>query len=312
MRTPADKRRRPSGCSSATGLLTLGGVPSRSEEATVGRTGPAHPVPAGAGGWRARRLPGSVAAVESRPLYDAIGTGYAAHRRADPRIATAIEAALGDARRVLDVGAGAGSYEPGDRAVVALEPSAMMLAQRPRGAAPAVRGVAEALPFPDGGFDAAMAVLTLHHWQDLGAGLAELRRVAPRQVVFLFEPLEVRRFWAVEYFPEAVDVPSERRAPGVAQLRAALEVREVRVVPVPIDCTDGFGAAYWGRPEAYLDPAVQASQSWLAQLDERHRTAGARRLADDLASGRWDERFGHLRQLDELDVGYRLVLAGTG
>ena len=155
-------------------------------------------------------------------------------------------------------------------------------------------------------------MLTLHHWEDLGAGLAELRRVAARQVVFLFEPLEVRRFWAVEYFPEAVDVPSERRAPGVQQLRDALEVQEVRVVPIPIDCTDGFGAAYWGRPEAYLDPAVQASQSWLAQLDDRDRSAGATRLSDDLASGRWDERFGHLRHLDELDVGYRLVVAGTG
>jgi hypothetical protein len=130
-----------------------------------------------------------------------------------------------------------------------------------------------------------LPVLTLHHWEDLGAGLAELRRVAARQVVFLFEPLEVRRFWAVEYFPEAVDVPSERRAPGVQQLRDALEVQEVRVVPIPIDCTDGFGAAYWGRPEAYLDPAVQASQSWLAQLDERDRSAGATRLSDDLASG---------------------------
>ena len=228
--------------------------------------------------WRVAPRPGSVAGVDARPLYDAIGTGYAAHRRADPRIATAIEAALGDARRVLNVGAGAGSYEPADRAVVALEPSEMMLAQRSPGAAPAVRGVAEALPFPDGSVDAAMAVLTLHHWEDLGAGLSELRRVARRQVVLLFEPLEVR---------------------------------EVRVVPIPIDCTDGFGAAYWGRPEAYLDPAVHASQSWLAQLDERLRTAGAQRLADDLASGQWDERFGHLRELDELDVGYRLVVAGA-
>ena len=261
--------------------------------------------------WRVAPRPGSVAGVDARPLYDDIGTGYATHRRADPRIAAAIDDALGDARRVLNVGAGAGSYEPADRAVVALEPSEMMLAQRSPGAAPAVRGVAEALPFPDGSVDAAMAVLTLHHWEDLGAGLSELRRVARRQVVLLFEPLEVRRFWAVEYFPEAVDVPSERRAPGVQHLREALEVREVRVVPIPIDCTDGFGAAYWGRPEAYLDPAVHASQSWLAQLDERLRTAGAQRLADDLASGQWDERFGHLRELDELDVGYRLVVAGA-
>ena len=247
----------------------------------------------------------------TEPLYESIGAGYATRRREDPRVAARIHGALGDAERVLNVGAGAGSYEPHDRAVVALEPAVAMLAQRPPSAAPAVRGVAEALPFPDRSFDAALAVLTLHHWADLAAGLAELRRVAPRrQVVFLFEPAEVRRFWALEYFPEAAALPSETQAPGVEQLGRALEVREVSAVPIPIDCTDGFGAAYWGRPEAYLDPGVQASQSWLAQLDEAARARGTARLADDLASGRWDERFAHLRRLVELDVGYRLVVAG--
>jgi SAM-dependent methyltransferase len=244
------------------------------------------------------------------PLYEAIGRGYAARRREDPRIARRIWSALGTAERLVNVGAGTGSYEPTDRQVVAVEPASTMLLQRAPTAAPAVRGRAEALPFPDTSFDAALAVLTLHHWTDLDEGLAELRRVAARQVLFLFEPAEVRRFWAVEYFPEAMDLPSERRAPGVEHLRHRLDVREVHAVPVPLDCTDGFGAAYWGRPEAYLDPGVQASQSWLAQLGEAERGAGSERLASDLRSGRWDERFGHLRRLDELDVGYRLVVAG--
>ena len=244
------------------------------------------------------------------PLYEAIGRGYAERRREDPRIARHIWSVLGTVGSVVNVGAGAGSYEPRDREVVAVEPAPTMLLQRAPSAAPAVLARAEALPFPDTSFGVALAVLTLHHWTDLDAGLAELRRVAGRQVLFLFEPAEVRRFWAAEYFPEAADLPSERRAPGVDDLQRHLEVRQVHAVPVPFDCTDGFGAAYWGRPEAYLDPAVQASQSWLAQLGEAERRAGSERLASDLRSGRWDERFGHLRRLDELDVGYRLVVAG--
>jgi SAM-dependent methyltransferase len=211
---------------------------------------------------------------------------------------------------VVNVGAGTGNYEPQDRSVVAVEPSEVMIAQRAGRPAPAVRGVAEALPFPSATFDASLAFLTLHHWSDLRRGVGELRRVAARQVVFLYEPSVTNGFWAIDYFPEARDVPTERDAPGVDRLTALLDVREVRPVPVPIDCTDGFGAAFWGRPEAYLDPAVQGGMSWLAVLPEEVRGRGTARLAADLRSGAWDRRLGHLRDLPELDVGYRLVIAG--
>ncbi len=242
--------------------------------------------------------------------YERIGHGYATARREDPRIAAPVRDALGPARTVVNVGAGTGNYEPQDRVVVAVEPSEVMIAQRAGRPAPAVRGVAEALPFPTGAFDAALAFLTVHHWSDLAQGVSELRRVARRQVVFLFESSVTGGFWAIGYFPEALDVPTERDAPGVDRLGQLLDVREVRPVLVPRDCTDGFGAAYWGRPEAYLDPDVQAGMSWLAVLPAGVRARGTARLAADLESGAWDRRLGHLRRLPELDVGYRLVIAG--
>jgi len=246
---------------------------------------------------------------DDAPRYERIGHGYAGARREDPRVAAPVRDALGPARRVVNVGAGTGNYEPADRLVVAVEPSDVMLAQRAGRPGLAVRGMAEALPFPDAAFDAALAFLTIHHWSDLEQGMAELRRVARRQVVFLFESSVTGGFWAVEYWPEALDVPTERDAPGVERLRELLDVREVRPVPVPLDCTDGFGAAYYGRPEAYVDPDVQAGMSWLALLPDDVRTRGSARLEADLASGAWDRRLGHLRQVPELDVGYRLVIA---
>ena len=245
-----------------------------------------------------------------RDRYDDIGRSYAATRREDRRIAAGIRDALGPGRRVLNVGAGTGSYEPPDRDVVAVEPSVTMLAQRDGRPGRAVRGVAEALPFPDATFDVAMAVLTVHHWVNPGLGLAEMRRVAARQVVMFFEPLETHDFWALEYFPEARDVPTERDPPGEAFLRMHLEVHEVRTLLVPHDCTDGFGVAFWRRPEAYLDPDVQAGMSWLALLSEEHRAAGTERLRADLASGAWERRHGHLRGQDAYDGGYRLAVAG--
>jgi SAM-dependent methyltransferase len=242
--------------------------------------------------------------------YERIGHGYAGARREDPRIAAHVRDALGPARCVVNVGAGTGNYEPADRRVVAVEPSEVMLAQRRGRPGAAVRGVAEALPFPDGAFDAALAFLTVHHWSDLERGAEELRRAASRQVVFLFEASMTGGFWAIEYWPEALEVPTERDAPGVDRLRDLLDVREVRPVPVPLDCTDGFGAAYYGRPEAYVDPDVQAGMSWLALLPAEVRARGSARLEADLESGAWDRRLGHLRRLPELDVGYRLVIAG--
>lgn len=245
-------------------------------------------------------------------IYQTIGRTYSATRREDPRVAAQVHAALGPGRSLVNVGAGTGNYEPGDRTVVAVEPSAAMRSQRPAERSPLVLdAVAEALPFADRAFDGALAMLTVHHWSDLLAGLRELRRVARRQVVFFFEPLSTHDFWALDYFPTALALPSEADAPGEAELGAVLDVREIRTVPIPADCCDGFGAAFWRRPEAYADPAVQAGMSWLAQLPAADLEAGSARLLADLATGEWDRRHGHLRTLDTYDGGYRIAIAGA-
>ena len=238
-------------------------------------------------------------------LYDTIGDSYASTRRPDPRIAARIHAALGDARRVLNVGAGAGSYEPTDRIVVAVDPSAVMLAQRPAGAPPAVQAVAEALPFPDASFDAAMAVLTLHHWTDQRAGIAEVRRLAPRLVVVTFDTDAVP--WiATDYLPEMIGQDTFV-FPPIEEVASWLDA-DIAVVPVPHDCTDGFVGAYWARPELYLDPQRRAGMSVVRKLDPAVVELGMGRLRDDLASGAWDEKWGHLREQSELDLGYRLLV----
>jgi SAM-dependent methyltransferase len=250
--------------------------------------------------------------ADTPATYETIGVGYQSHRVADARLERQVHAALGGAGTVLNVGAGAGSYEPRGCAVVAVEPSRVMLAQRPAGAAPALRGVAEALPFADRAFDAALAVLTVHHWADPSAGLAELRRVARRQVVFHFDLEVSRAFWLAEYFPEAWALEGAR-TPTIDEVTAALGgAQRVRVEPVPVphDCTDGFGAAYWRRPGAYLDPAVRAGISSLAQLEERATAPGLARLRADLESGAWHDRHAELLDLDEYDGGYRLIVAG--
>jgi len=237
------------------------------------------------------------------------GTGYAHARRPDPRLAQTIWAALGRAQRVVNVGAGSGNYEPLDRWVVAVEPAAMMLRQRSRHAAPAIRAVAEALPFPAQSFDAALVTFSLHHWRDWRAGLAELRRVARRQVIVLNEPTIGAQFWLADYLREARQLPSERGAPGLADLQQLLSISSITPLLIPADCTDGFVGAYWGRPEAYLDPAVQAGMSTLALLSAEQRARGVARLARDLETGVWDAAYGHLRELAAYDVGYRLVVA---
>lgn len=248
----------------------------------------------------------SEAPHQPRPLYDTIGTGYANTRRPDPRIATQLHAALGDARRVVNVGAGAGSYEPTDRQVVAVEPSPVMLAQRPAGAAPAVRAVAEALPFADGTFDAAMALLTMHHWTDQRGGIAELRRVASRTVMFTFDT-DVVPWVVADYLPEIVG-QDKFKFPPITEVADWLDA-EIHVVPVPHDCTDGFTAAYWARPEVYLDPAARNGTSAMRTLDQTLVEARMERLRADLESGAWDAKWGHLRELDELDLGYRLLVS---
>jgi SAM-dependent methyltransferase len=241
--------------------------------------------------------------------YDQIGTSYRRFRQPDPRIAAQVSAALGAAETILNVGAGAGSYEPADRQVIAVEPSEVMLAQRPQGAAPAVRAVAEALPFPDSSFDAALAILTVHHWADVPRGLAELRRIAARIVILTTSAEQINRLWlTAEYFPGSARVRRADIQPGRIAEMLGGEAR-IETVPVPHDCTDGFGEAYWGRPEAYLDPGIRAAMSACSMLTAAELEAGVSRLRDDLASGRWDERHGHLRELPELDTGHRLIIA---
>jgi SAM-dependent methyltransferase len=247
----------------------------------------------------------------SAARYDRIGRSYVATRREEPRIAAAIHGALGDARTVLNVGAGAGAYEPRDREVTAVEPSAVMRAQRPPDAAPCIDARAEALPFADGAFDAAMAVLTLHHWTDWRAGIEELRRVARRVVVLSWDPSFAARLWiSAEYFPQVIE--EEAAFPSLADQVGAVRATRVTAVPIPHDCRDGFYGAYWRHPEAYLDPVVRAGISVMAKRAPGELDDGLARLAEDLRTGAWAERHADLLELEELDLGYRIMVSGEG
>lgn len=244
--------------------------------------------------------------------YERHGRTYAEHRRTDPRIAARIHAALGDARTVLNVGAGAGSYEPRDRWVLAVEPSATMRAQRPPDAAPAIDARAEALPFDDGAVDAAMACVTIHHWEPPEAGLRELRRVARGPVVVFTFDLDALPAWQQEHLREGLEV-ERPRFPAIDRVAAALGGRtRVEHVPTPGDCTDGFFEAFWRRPEALLDPAVRAAQSMWALLPAGVEERIVRRLADALDSGAWEAEHGHLRAQDAFDGALRLVISEPG
>lgn len=254
-------------------------------------------------------LPSGAAAGGVR--YDTIGRGYSDHRRADPRIAAAIASALDGARTVVNVGAGTGSYEPIDRPVVAIEPSTAMALQRDPSLPPAVLGVAESLPLADKSADAAMAVLTLHHWNDLPRGLAELTRVARRRVVLLTidVPAETDMWLFRDYAPEIAEYDA-RVFPSMADLSRRLNVpTRVVAVPVPADCVDGMLLSFWSRPEAVLDAGARAATSGFALLDDVREAEVVERLRDDLATGAWERRNGDLRRLAELDVGLRLVIA---
>jgi SAM-dependent methyltransferase len=241
------------------------------------------------------------------PLYDTIGTTYTATRCTDPRIAAQIWGALGRARTVLNVGAGTGSYEPPGRDVVAVEPSAVMRSQRPPDAAPCLAAAAERLPFRDQCFDAAMAVATVHHWQDPIGGLREMRRVARRVVVFTFDFGFLSEFWVTrDYLPELAALLADH--PSLTQQAAAIGAR-VDPVLVPWDCADGFFEAYWRRPEAYLDERVRRGISAWARLGPDIEQRAVRQLRDDLSSGRWAERNRDLVQLEAADLGLRLLIA---
>ncbi|MEZ0068015.1 DNA-binding transcriptional MerR regulator [Streptacidiphilus sp. MAP12-20] len=243
-------------------------------------------------------------------LYDAIGGAYTATRRTEPRIATQIWDALGDAQTVLNVGAGTGSYEPADRNVTAVEPSAVMRGQRPAGSAPCMAAAAESLPFEDHSFDVAMAVSTVHHWGDPIAGLREMRRVARRVVVLTFdtdEPGWQDRFWLTrDYLPEFAGVLAE--FPSLAGMADAIGAR-AEPVPIPWDCADGLFEAYWRRPGAYLEDHVRGAMSVWTRVGPDAEQRAVRSLSDDLDSGRWAERNSDLADLDAADLGLRLLIA---
>ena len=237
-------------------------------------------------------------------LYDTIGLNYADLRRPDTRIARKINDALGDARCVLNVGAGAGSYEPDGRQVTAVEPSAKMIQQRPASNANVIQAGAEDLPFEDKSFDASMAILTIHHWSDKQRGVLEMRRVTRDKIVFLTYDPAFRGFWLADYFPALITL-DEGQMPEMADYAHWLGSTKVSVVPIPHDCTDGFLAGYWCRPAAYLEEQVRAAMSSFWALGDV--SEGLEKLAADLNSGAWEQRYGHLRGQTELDCGYRLV-----
>jgi ubiquinone/menaquinone biosynthesis C-methylase UbiE len=237
--------------------------------------------------------------------YDRIGADYRQSRKEDPRLARLMARELQAARTVVNVGAGTGSYEPTDRFVVAVEPSDVMLRQRPPMAAPAVQAIAERLPFRDDAFDAAMAVLTVHHWSDQDAGLRELSRVARERIVLLTWDPSNAGFWLMrDYFPEFLEADQER-LPPIERLLSLLTDGHVIAVPIPHDCADGFLGAYWRRPEAYLNAEIRRGISSFATCRD---LSPLEQLEDHLDTGEWQRRYGELLDKEELDIGYRLVV----
>jgi SAM-dependent methyltransferase len=240
-------------------------------------------------------------------LYDEIGIGYGNYRRPDPRLATAILGALGEPGTLVNVGAGAGSYEPTDRPVIAVEPSLAMIRQRGRGSAPVVQASATHLPFRDAAFAAALAVLTVHHWPDRSQGLTEMVRVAQSRILIVTWDPAASGFWLIDdYFPEIGEI-DRRILPSIDELHGVLGNIEVRSLLVPHDCSDGFLGAYWRRPHRYLDAGVRSAISTFSKI--RDLEAGLARLRNDLEDGTWERRYGYLSGRSDIDLGYRLVIA---
>jgi SAM-dependent methyltransferase len=247
--------------------------------------------------------------VSTSPVYDRIGRQYTAHRRADSRWEALVTEQIGDARRVLNVGAGTGSYEPAGRSVVAIEPSTVMIEQRPAGGAPVARAVGAALPVRSGWADVVMAILTVHHWKDWELGLEELCRVAPRRVVLAIDFEIHAKFWLLqEYLPEVLE-HTLRCAPSSAEVAEAIGATTSIDLPAYRDLQDGVLGAHWCRPEAYLDHVVRANNSGIALAHPETTAEGIARLEADLASGAWYERHRDLADRESIDLGYRLLVA---
>jgi SAM-dependent methyltransferase len=242
--------------------------------------------------------------------YEQFGSTYGTRRKTDPRIENLVHSALGDSRSVINVGAGTGSYEPRDRYVVAIEPSASMRAQRPPERVPAIEARAANLPFGDGAFEAAMAMVTIHQWPDAEAGLRELRRVSRGPVVVLtFDGDVIGDFWLAEYAPELVAAERTRYPEVESVCRVLGGEAHVCEVPVPLDCFDGFTEAFYGRPEAFLEEDVRRAQSAWGFLDAAAEARSIERLRVDLDSGAWDRHHGHLRSQAEYIGSLRLITA---
>ena len=243
--------------------------------------------------------------------YDKSGQKYSGHRQTEPQIAKYVYSALGNAKTVLNVGAGTGSYEPTDRFVVAVEPSVVMRKQRlQHNRHPAIRAKGDNLPFDDNSFDSTMAMVTIHHWPDMDKSLKELRRVTKEQVIIMtFDPEALDNFWNVHYFPELIAV-EKARYPTIDFIKSSLGGKcEVVEIPIPLNCVDGFQEAFYGRPEAFLEKEVRLSQSAWGFLSDEVQNRLVKKLAEDLKSGDWDKKYGHFRTQPFFTCALRLIIS---
>lgn len=243
--------------------------------------------------------------------YDEIGGNYSTYRREDRRLLALISDALGDAQTVVNVGAGAGSYEPRDRHVIAVEPSDVMAAQRGVDRPPAIKAGAEKLPLRDQSADAAMSVLSLQHWGDAQrTGVLEMRRVARRTVVIATYDARVSASWwlTADYFPEAAE-RDRATFPDPEIIADWLGGARINVVPVPIDITDWMMGSYWAHPERVLDAGARSATSAFAQEDEATVNRVVDAVRSDLNDGSWDRKYGAIRALTTFDTGLRLIVA---
>ncbi|QSE98667.1 class I SAM-dependent methyltransferase [Fulvivirga lutea] len=244
--------------------------------------------------------------IEAKPYYDQIGINYSNLRKPDSRIQSSINKELATAKTVLNIGAGTGSYEPKNKDVIAVEPSEIMIKQRPYDAAPVIKASAENLPFSDKQFDWAIGILTIHHWDDLELGLSEMQRTSHNQLLFTWDPDHPGFWMSQDYFPEVLQI-DKSIFPAIGKIQRILKNVEVIKVPIPFDCSDGFGSAYWRRPEAYLSSNVRNATSTFNKI--KNTEMGLLKLSRDLQSGFWFKKYGHLLELTEIDLGFCILIS---